>query len=75
MRETAEDDSGMIAKLEAELKALRLVLLNSLEQIDKMYAEIDALKKDNLTLRYTVMHVMHNSVISNETRGILEDKD
>lgn len=72
MRETAEDDSGMIAKLEAELKALRLVLLNSLEQIDKMYAEIDALKEDNLMLRYTVMH---NAVISNEIRGILEDKD
>ena len=72
MRETAEDDSGMIAKLEAELKALRFVLLNSLEQIDKMYAEIDALKEDNLMLRYTVMH---NSVISNEIRGILEEKD
>ena len=72
MRETAEDDSGMIAKLEAELKALRLVLLNSLEQIDKMYAEIDELKEDNLMLRYTVMH---NSVISNEIRGILEEKD
>lgn len=72
MRETAEDDSGMIAKLEAELKALRLVLLNSLEQIDKMYAEIDALKEDNLMLRYTAMH---NAMISNEIRGILEDKD
>ena len=72
MRETAEDDSGMIAKLEAELKALRFVLLNSLEQIDKMYTEIDALKEDNLILRYTVMH---NSVISNEIRGILEEKD
>lgn len=72
MRETAEDDSGMIAKLEAELKALRLVLLNSLEQIDKMYAEIDTLREDNLMLRYTAMH---NAVISNEIRGILEDKD
>jgi hypothetical protein len=72
MRETAEDDSGMIAKLEAELKALRLVLLNSLEQIDKMYAEIDELREDNLMLRYTAMH---NAMISNEIRGILEDKD
>lgn len=72
MRETAEDDSGMIAKLEAELKALRLVLLSSLEQIDKMYAEIDELKEENLMLRYSAMH---NAVISNEIRGMLEGKD
>lgn len=72
MRESTEDDSGMIAKLEAELKALRLVLLNSLEQIDKMYTEIDKLKEENLMLRYSAMH---NAVISNEIRGMLEDKD
>lgn len=72
MRESTEDDSGMIAKLEAELKALRLVLLNSLEQIDKMYTEIDKLKEENLMLRYSAMH---NAVISNEIRGMLEDRD
>jgi hypothetical protein len=72
MRESAEDDSGLIAKLEAELDAVRKILVQSLAQIDKMYIEIDALKEENLMLCYTVMH---NAVISNEIRGILEDKD
>jgi hypothetical protein len=72
MRESAEDESGLIAKLEAELDAVRKILVQSLAQIDKMYIEIDALKEENLMLRYTVMH---NAVISNEIRGMLEDKD
>ena len=72
MRETAEDDSGMIAKLEADLKAVRGLLVQSLGQIDKMYAEIDALKEENLMLRYTVMH---NAVTANEVRKILEEND
>jgi hypothetical protein len=72
MRESTEDDSGMIVKLETELKAIRDVLLNSLAQIDSMYAEINELKEENLMLRYTVMH---NAVVSNEIRSILEGKD
>lgn len=72
MRESTEDDSGMITKLEEELRAVRFVLRNSLEQIDKMYTEIDELKEENLMLRYSAMH---NAVISNEIRGMLEGKD
>ena len=72
MRESADDESGMITKLEADLKAVRGLLVQSLGQIDKMYAEIDALKEENLMLRYTVMH---NAVTANEVRKILEEND
>lgn len=72
MRESIEDDSGMIAKLSEEVAALRNILVRSLDQINRMYKEIDALREENTTLRYSIRH---SAVMASEIRGILEGKD
>lgn len=72
MRESIEDDTGMIAKLSGELDAVRSILVSSLDQINRMYKEIDALREENTTLRYSIRH---SAVMASEIRGILEGKD
>jgi hypothetical protein len=72
MRESIEDDSGMIAKLSEEVAALRNILVRSLDQINNMYKELDELRTENLTLSH---HLRHSAAVAAEIRGILEGKD